>query len=168
MHNSNSSSSVIVVAIVRLIYLGIFLGEKNPDPTFDALPYLYCTQCHAIFSVIVACIPTLKPFMDRAYSGLMAVSLNQRVPGTTFGHSGEYAMQSLTKKSASGSNKGTNVSGNQLSSKAWRPDAVDHKTTITHGNGHKRDETGSINSIGSVKMVIRQTRDWNIQFDDEG
>jgi len=48
-------------------------------------------------TVIVTCTPTLKPFMDRATSGLMAASLGQREG--TYGMSGSFAMQPISKRS---------------------------------------------------------------------
>jgi hypothetical protein len=179
---------IIAAAIGRLYHLGQFLSSPNRDPTFDILPYAYSTQLQMAVAVIVACVPALKPFMDRADSGMMAISLNQRVPGTTFGHSGSYALQSLSKKSGSGSNKATNLSNTSGSndrsgdhklsrnrSQGWRPDQVDNKVTVSghgrrpsEGRLRKKSDMDDVDSIGSDKMIIRQTRDWNVRYDDGG
>lgn len=42
-------------------------------------------MCHTTFSVIVACSPALKPFIDNVRTGMLSASLAQHKVGTTFG-----------------------------------------------------------------------------------
>ncbi|KAF2112038.1 hypothetical protein BDV96DRAFT_665054 [Lophiotrema nucula] len=91
---------LIVVSILRVVYLNRFVGN---DPTFDSLPYGIVTQCHSALSVIVACTPGMKPFLDHAQSGMLSASLGKHGQGTTFGQD-SFNMQAFSKNSAQNSN----------------------------------------------------------------
>ncbi|KAF2198696.1 hypothetical protein GQ43DRAFT_343134, partial [Delitschia confertaspora ATCC 74209] len=69
---------LIIVSILRLVYLpGLFTS----DPTFDSIPYGIATQCHSTLSVIIACTPALKPFIDNVKSGMLDMSLAPHATG---------------------------------------------------------------------------------------
>ena len=74
--------SLIVASTLRLVYLP--QGFRAPDPFFHALPAAVATQSHSTLSVIVACIPALKPFVDNAKSGMLNMTLASHMQGTTY------------------------------------------------------------------------------------
>jgi hypothetical protein len=153
-----------VAAICRLVYLSIL--EKSKDPTYDSITYHICTACQASISVIVSCIPTMKPFMDRVASGMMNVSLAPRAPGTTYGPS-SYEMKNMSKMS--GKEASTASQSNQ-SSRAWRPDMVGYKSVVSAPSkwkpGQRRGDDAELTERGgSQELIIHQTTDWNIQYE---
>jgi hypothetical protein len=158
---------VIGAAICRLIYLSIL--EDSPDPTFvDSVTYNVCTQCNATLAVIVACVPTLKPFMDRVESGLLNVSFHPRAPGTTYGPQDSYELKNMSKTSGN-----QNSSGSQSgSNRPWRPDMVGYKSVVSVPakwipTSKKERDAKSVESNNSEQMIIRQTTDWNVRYDNE-
>ncbi|KAF2735780.1 hypothetical protein EJ04DRAFT_599587 [Polyplosphaeria fusca] len=85
------------ISIVRLIYLIRFIGA---DPSFGSVPYGIATQCHSALSVVIACIPALKPFIENVQTGMLSASLSKHGPGAKFGEE-SYSLQALP----SGSNR---------------------------------------------------------------
>ncbi|ORY16635.1 hypothetical protein BCR34DRAFT_97286 [Clohesyomyces aquaticus] len=96
-------SVLIAISILRLVYLTKFI---TADPAFDSIPYGILTQCHSTLSVIVACSPALKPFMDSVRTGMLSASLAKHTPGTTWGHD-NYNMQPLSHDSKDDSGNGS-------------------------------------------------------------
>lgn len=77
---------LIILSITRILFLKRAI---EGDGSFDGIPVAVLTQAHATLSVIIACSPTLKPFMDSMRTGMLSVSLNKRSAGTTFGRDSE-------------------------------------------------------------------------------
>jgi hypothetical protein len=176
---------VIAAAITRLVFLKRL--HVSVDPTFDSIAYSISTQCQATFSVIAACIPTLKPFMDRAESGMLNVSLKSRPTGGTYGYQGSYVMQPLSKGSGKFSN--TSSKGPAFGSRGsqngkkhagpvepnvqnmFRPDRGNPQSVVSAQKGQylgdvHQDDMESVESAGSDKMIIRKTTGWSIQYED--
>ncbi len=61
--------SVVPAAITRITYLP--KASKSGDLTLDAWPTALCALIVESLSIIVACIPYLKPFLDSLESGMM-------------------------------------------------------------------------------------------------
>jgi hypothetical protein len=93
-----SNCRLIVISIVRLIFLAHFVGQGK-EPSYDIIPFMIATQIHSTLSVIVACSPALKPFMDNVRTGMLSASLAKRGPGTTFGQN-SYNMQALSNRNS--------------------------------------------------------------------
>jgi hypothetical protein len=176
---------VIAAAITRLVFLKRLL--ISTDPTFDSIAYSISTQYQATFSVIAACIPTLKPFMDRAESGMLNASLKSRPAGGTYGYQSSYIMHPLSKGSGKFSNTSSKgpvfgLRGSQHGRKhpgpvesnvqnLFRPDLGNPQSVVSAqrrrslGNVHQ-DDIESVDSAGSDKMIIRKTTAWSIQYED--
>jgi len=177
---------VIAAAITRLVFLKRL--HVSADPTFDSIAYSISTQCQATFSVIAACIPTLKPFMDRAESGMLNVSLKSRPTGGTYGYQSSYMMHPLSK----GSGKISNTSSKEpaLDSRGsqhgkmrprpvesnvqnlFRPDLGNPQSVVSAQRRQSlsdvhQDDMESVDSARSDKMIIRKTTAWSIQYEDD-
>ena len=63
-------SSVVIVAATRIVYLAKE-SKSGRDLTLKAWPATLCTLIVESLSVITACIPYLKPFLDSLESGMM-------------------------------------------------------------------------------------------------
>ncbi|KAK5170646.1 uncharacterized protein LTR77_005235 [Saxophila tyrrhenica] len=146
----------------RLVFLRQW--QMSDDLTYP-IAYHMATTCQTTLAVIVACIPALKPFMDRAASGLMSVyertfffsyfvlfmgvSLSDR--HGTYTLSEDYRMQPLSKRS-DGTPRGSN----------FRSDGSDHQTFIVSAASKKPDEGDD----GSEEGIIQKTTDWNVRYSD--
>jgi hypothetical protein len=177
---------VIAAAIARLVFLKRL--HISVDPTFDSIAYSISTQWQATFSVIAACIPTLKPFMDRAESGMLNVSLKSRPAGGTYGYQTSYIMHPLSK----GSGKFSNTSSKEPASSSrgsqpgkkhpgpvesnvqnlFRPDLGNPQSVVSAqrrqslSDVHQGDME-SVDSARSDQMIIRKTTAWTIQYEDD-
>ena len=168
---------VPAAAIARLVFLRRLV--RSPDLTYDSLAYSIATQCQTTLTVVVACIPALKPFMDRAASGMMAVSLEPR--SGTYGNPNSYAMRSLSKghgtpskkrkgarlPDSKGSQNGTTTGPETTKNRSFRPDHSEHEVVISAPNAkqHKRDT--SMDGAASDKFMIQKTTAWDVKFEDD-
>jgi hypothetical protein len=177
---------VIAAAITRLVFLKRL--HASVDSTFDSIPYSISTQCQATISVIAACIPTLKPFMDRAESGMLNVSLKSRPAGGTYGYQTSYIMHPLSKGSGKFSNTSSKepASGSRGSQHGkkhpgpvesnvqnlFRPDLGNPQSVVSAqrrqslSDVHQGDME-SVDSARSDQMIIRKTTAWTIQYEDD-
>lgn len=89
--------SLVAISILRLVYLSRSLAAGQ-DPSFGSIPYSILTQCHGQLSVIIACTPALKPFIDHVQSGMLNVALSKHRPGTTFGQN-SFNLQAWSRES---------------------------------------------------------------------
>lgn len=177
---------MIAAAITRLVFLGRL--NVSVDPTFDSIPYSISTQCQATFSVIAACIPTLKPFMDRAESGMLNVSLKARPAGGTYGNQSGYIMNQISKGSGKFSNSNSKAPdfgsrGSQHGKSypgpvesdlqyMFRPDLGNPQSVVTsqrqqYLSDARQDDMESVDSAGSDKMIIQKTTGWSIQYEND-
>ncbi|KAJ5797943.1 uncharacterized protein N7503_007239 [Penicillium pulvis] len=88
--------SVIIATIVRLVFLRS--APNSTDMTYSAFETRITTQCVLCVSLITACIPCLKPFLDAFDSGMLGVGLRKRKGGTqsdSYGNS--YALASMSR-----------------------------------------------------------------------
>lgn len=180
---------MIAATIARLVFLKKFHGST--DPTYDSLAYHIATQCQLTLSVIVACIPALKPYMDRAESGLLTVSINKRGYGGTYGNPNSYHMQSMSNpnykisknsKHSENSNKSKSLpsQNNDSYSRAtgfsaanqFRPDHAEHHVVVSapgrqDSDDAHRDDRPSMDGAGSDKMIIQKSTDWDVRYEDD-
>ena len=63
------STSVTGAILAQLIELPRFI--KSRDPLLDVWPYLLCMQYAQALSLITACIPYLKPFLQSLQAGAL-------------------------------------------------------------------------------------------------
>ncbi|KAF2450520.1 hypothetical protein P171DRAFT_516380 [Karstenula rhodostoma CBS 690.94] len=66
---------LILLGITRVILLDRAI---HGDWSFDSIPYAITTQAYSTVSVIVACLPGLKPFIDSVRTGMLSASLARR------------------------------------------------------------------------------------------
>ncbi|GKZ30158.1 hypothetical protein AbraIFM66950_008017 [Aspergillus brasiliensis] len=90
---------VIISTIVRLIFMRhshLYPSTDMNDATFATI---ITTECVLCVSVMTACIPCLKPFLDAFDSGMLSVSLNKRIGGGSNSNSygNTYTLTTMTK-----------------------------------------------------------------------
>jgi hypothetical protein len=158
-----------------------YMNKPVHDPAFDPWPASISIQIVQCLSIVTACFPYLKPFLASLESGLMRADDLRRRGDTTIDdyniyNSGESGSRGTSKKSKGGKflsgkwsislpSRGTTQS-HELSSIA-APDPVAHTdgtaTVVT------ADDLGWDGlSQTSESRIIRETRTWNIDVQNNG
>ncbi|PCG99896.1 Hypothetical protein PENO1_050640 [Penicillium occitanis (nom. inval.)] len=89
---------VIITTIGRLIFMR--RAESLADMNTAAFATSITTQLTLCVSVMTACIPCLKPFLDAFDSGMLNVSLHERIDGgysNSYSNSNAYALVNITR-----------------------------------------------------------------------
>lgn len=106
----------------------------------------------------------MKPFLGRADSGMLDVAFNPTLNGNSYGTPASYGMKNMSKDTSSASRSGSHA-------KPWPSDKVNYKATVT-GQSPWSNRTGregdgrSVESTASDQMIIRQTTDLAVQYDE--
>lgn len=79
-YSTNWVSSVIIATIMRLVFMRN--APNSTDMTQSAFATRITTQCALCVTLITACIPCLKPFLDAFDSGMLGVGLRKRNGGS--------------------------------------------------------------------------------------
>lgn len=88
--------SVIIATIMRLVFMRNI--PHSTDMTYSAFETRITTQCVLCVSLVTACIPCLKPFLDAFDSGMLGVGLRKRTGASqsdSYGNS--YALASMSR-----------------------------------------------------------------------
>ncbi|OJI83584.1 hypothetical protein ASPTUDRAFT_120390 [Aspergillus tubingensis CBS 134.48] len=92
-------ASVIITTVIRLILMRHSQSSPFTDMNDAAFATTITTECVLCVSIMTACIPCLKPFLDAFDSGMLNVSLHKRIGGGSNSNSygNAYAMTSMSK-----------------------------------------------------------------------
>ncbi|RDK38365.1 hypothetical protein M752DRAFT_257202 [Aspergillus phoenicis ATCC 13157] len=100
LHSTNMRlASVVITTIIRLIFMRYSKPYPSTDMNDAAFATTITTECVLCVSIMTACIPCLKPFLDAFDSGMLNVSLHKRIGGGSNSNSygNTYALTSMTK-----------------------------------------------------------------------
>jgi hypothetical protein len=151
---------------------------------FDMVSFVICTQCHAACSVIIANFPTLKSFLNNTSTGMLDVSIAPR-SGATYGFASynnrrmsslsklsHHPLNDSSKRSSTGFQRWAENEGKEA--KLLRPEEIHHRVAIeSKGNSSRatarqaEDDTISIGDLGSDKIVVLQSTEWQIQYGND-
>jgi hypothetical protein len=155
---------VIPLTILRL--LSIHDLSTSNDPSYDAfMPTLY-TIIHMDISIIVTCIPFLKPFTDNLQTGVLAGDLHTYASeGRQYGaYAGRITLRKLDKDVSSASG-GSKVKGRWMAGSVL--DAT--RSTKIESTSRKRTVEGSSSRGTSQEgLVIRQTVTVDVETQSRG
>jgi hypothetical protein len=173
---------LIPIIAVRLFYLS---PAKNPDPTFNAIIANILTEAALEYSLMSACVTSLRPFLRPFHSGQIVDSVGapgsglrsgilsksqdsyymlSAIKGTNIDGASQ-TVKSIQRPSGSmGSHHGTTYPGSVV----LRPDRGDQQAVISprsrqHSSKVRRDE--SVDSAGSDQMIIQKTKEWSVQYE---
>ena len=141
-HSSRSvtdSSSVIGAIACQIAFLNESTGSE--DPTFDTASATIAMEFTQAFSIVTACAPQLKPFLDSLQSTGMRLN----------GMTGSYA-----KGSGSNSYGRSGRGGHSKNSRPIELQEGNH-TVIT-----AKGDDWEIDSQSSRTQIIRETRTWTV------
>ncbi|KAL8764563.1 MAG: hypothetical protein Q9194_006978 [Teloschistes cf. exilis] len=157
------------IVILRLIYLDSAFNSDNQ--TFDYRRTVFCMLADVNASVLVACIPFLKPFMQGLESGLLTSDLRVRGPTKSL-------FANLSSDMEVGKGRKDNgyplnrISGNKSKSRVshgsppngrFADEPLGHRVNIHHQPLDRDFESRT--STGSDKMIIKQTTEFNVVHD---
>ncbi|MCJ1355582.1 MAG: hypothetical protein MMC33_005574 [Icmadophila ericetorum] len=148
---------IVPLTILRLIY--ITSTSKSADHTWDEFDAVATTQIIVNLSVVVACIPFLKPFLDSLQTG--AISGNIRLKPLSDNSAAKKAANSLRSRK---DNAGNGASFHFGSQHNWMDSSITHTTLITT-DGHSEPVTANGSSNSSESMRIKQTTGVTVQFE---
>ena len=129
------------------------------DYTKEAFGFQLATQIEINLSVFAACVPHLRPFMKSLeadyYSGVIR---DPTIIGSHNGTSGSYAMEKV--RSGKGSRSDSRPGLKSTSS--------NNRVTVqsTAKSRNRADDANSDHSTGSNAMIIKQTKEWTVSYDD--
>ena len=160
--------SLFPLIILRLVFLTSALNSS--DKTFDYRKEILVTLAHVNSSILVACIPFLKPFMQGTESGLLTSDLRVRGPTKSLfvntsgsdnkkSRSNGYLGNPLKKFPPKNTFDSGTFSLDQL-----RSDHIHHQVNITHNP--RRQGSESRTSAGSDTMIIKRTAEFNVEHED--
>ena len=157
------------MVILRLIFLSSALDSS--DKTFDYRRAVLVTLAHVNASILVACIPFLKPFMQGLDSGLLTSDL--RVRGPPRSHAINTSSDNRMEKSnrSKGHPLKTMPVKNVFDSGSFsihqlRDDRIHHQVDITHDPPAHDSESRT--SAGSDTMIIKRTAAFNVEHETVG
>jgi hypothetical protein len=124
------------------------------------MAYFITTQCHMTLNVVACCVPTLKPFMDRATSGFMAASLGQRegtYNASGSSHIGSFPMHVFSKRSSKP--KDISKGGTSVDSRPrFHPAESEYHTMVLSGRR---------GAYATESQAIQKSVDFDVQYSDE-
>jgi hypothetical protein len=118
-------------------------------------------------AIVLACFPFIKTFMDCVQTGLLTAELYS-AGGKSIKSGKSYAMDSFGSYGKMSASKNSAAKKSIGSSGQWMDEPNTH-TTITAAI--REDVESRTSSSGSDKMIIRQTKDVAVEFEnvsDEG
>ncbi|KAL8959111.1 MAG: hypothetical protein Q9193_003968 [Seirophora villosa] len=130
-------------------------ARGTADAAFDTWPVVLSAQVVQSLSIITACIPCLKPFLESLESGMMRVDLRARSNGH-YGY-GSHNLTNLSSKS-NGKKEKSALSSNLSHHKHFRhlPDV----STVISANHDERERDSD--SQKSSARIIKYTRTWEV------
>ena len=143
-------------SICRLIYLR--RAVRAEDYTKEAFGLQLATQFEINLGVFAACVPHLRPFMKSLeanyYSGVIH---DPTALGSRYGLSGSFAMEKV------GSGKRSRIETRPVLKSASSNNQVIVQATA---KPRAHDDANSDHSTGSNAMIIKQTKEWSVSYDD--
>lgn len=76
--------SIIPIIIIRLVFLND--ASFSSDRAFDDFNTVLLTSIHTNLSIVVTCIPFVKPIMDGIQSGILASDVRSQAPTSSSGY----------------------------------------------------------------------------------
>lgn len=138
--NTDDKSRMIPIIIVRLVFLSAF--SNSTDHPFDDFSTVLTTIIHINFSIIVSCVPFLKPVMDSLQTGVLASDLRTRNPVPSSSRL-PISLEKISRKIGSGSKKLIESESQGYSA-----------TATSSGNDDQQDVLSG--SSSKEKMVIQK------------
>ncbi|KAL8932201.1 MAG: hypothetical protein Q9211_006463 [Gyalolechia sp. 1 TL-2023] len=162
---------VFAAIIVQLVYVN--RTRDSADETFDTWPTLLCAETVQSLSIITACIPCMKPFLESLESGMLrSDDLRRRGMGGSNSY-GSHHLSDLSKSSGKSMSKSSGKSNGKKDKSPYSPTpsnnnkyfkALPNVSTVVSVNGTEDRERGrDSDSQNSSSRIIKYTRTWAVE-----
>ncbi|KAJ8067126.1 hypothetical protein OCU04_004501 [Sclerotinia nivalis] len=155
----------VVAAVSCQLY---YSNEEIHDPTFDPWTTTICNQIVQCLSIVTACVPYLKPFLDSLESGMLRTDDLRRRGGTTV-----EGYRDVNAKSSEGSKRAkiTKMISQKLS--LTSRDDEDNQELVDFVPSHPAGQSDAVIAVDegflwdgqsqtSQSRIIKKTRTWKV------
>ncbi|KAI4221145.1 MAG: hypothetical protein LQ349_007916 [Xanthoria aureola] len=140
---------LVPITVTRLVYLNN--ASKSPNHSMVDFPVVMATTLHVYLSVIVTCIPFIKPVMDGLQTGILASNVHT----TTRTQEPSLALSWL---------KGNSTGERSAGSPAW-PGTQTQRSFATVASGPEEAQRDRGLSVSSQDgMIIKETKTVTVQI----
>lgn len=153
--------SVIPLIALRLAAINDLTSTE--DPSYDVFMTALYTQIHMNVSIILSCVPFLKPFTDSLQTGILTSDLHTLTPANT-GYARNFKLRNLGKDASSGS-------GGSNNKERWMGGSILDATRTARIESKARNEAATeLDSRGTSeeRLVIKQTVTVAVETHDRG
>lgn len=149
---------VLAATILQLIYLN--RAAHTSDATFKAWPVVLGAQMVQSLSIITACIPSLKPFLESLESGMLrSDDLRRRGMGGVYGY-GSHNLTNLSTSRSTGKKEKPHLTSNPSAGKHYKlPNNISTVVSMNRNEDPERDS----DSQGSASRIIKYTRTFSVE-----
>ncbi|KAI9852696.1 MAG: hypothetical protein M1838_005891 [Thelocarpon superellum] len=162
-----SRLAMLPIIVLRLVYIG--RAAYSPDHTFDDFNAAIVTQVDMNMSIFVSCILYLKPFFENLPADCLRTSefRHRDTFGTKGSMGASFHLGSRAQRENDTYGNGHTPIGKEVDART--NEITSHATVMTFPQPGRADgdESESRTSTGSDKMIIKQTKGWSIQYDEE-
>ncbi|KAL9118548.1 MAG: hypothetical protein Q9187_004904 [Circinaria calcarea] len=163
---------IVVIAAVAAQLAFFNRATSSNDPTFTIWPMVICAQLVQSLSIVTACIPYLKPFLQSLESGMIrSDDLRRRGMNGTPQYGTAHSQRSVDHTQSKSSSKPARILQekslelNQISRGYVPPFKGQNSTTVTTAgkDGHEWDA----DSQTSQSKIIKQTTTWQVDTESQ-
>ncbi|KAI4267971.1 MAG: hypothetical protein L6R38_008012 [Xanthoria sp. 2 TBL-2021] len=150
----------------RIVVLGAIIGQLvyqnraagTNDRTFEMWPVVLTAQTVQSLSIITACIPCLKPFLESLESGMLRTDLRRRGMNGAYGY-GSHNLTNLSARS-NGKRERPQVASNASAGKHYKlPNNISTVVSVNRNEDAERDS----DSQKSSARIIKYTRTFSVE-----
>ena len=149
---------VLAAIILQLVYQNRAAHTK--DRTFKMWPVVLSAQTVQSLSIITACVPCLKPFLESLESGMLrSDDLRRRGLSGAYGY-GSHNLTSLSSAKSNGRKEKSQLASNASVGKHYK--LSNNISTVVSGNRNEDAERDSDSQKSSAR-IIKYTRTFTVE-----
>ena len=149
---------VLAAIVMQVVYQNRAKGTDNR--TFEMWPVVLCAQIVQSLSIITACIPCLKPFLESLESGMLrSDDLRRRGMNGVYGY-GSHNLNSLSNSRSGGKKEKSQHASNASAGKHYKlPNNISTVVSVSRNEDAERDS----DSQKSSARIIKYTRTFSVE-----
>ncbi|PVH93776.1 hypothetical protein DM02DRAFT_634271 [Periconia macrospinosa] len=153
---------LIILSFMRVVLLDVSLSN-TADISFDGIPFHAVTQAHAVLSILLACGPAFKPFLQIIQASMPSSRLAKHRTESSFGNLGYISQDSYIRRGSGGlsldGHLASNENRSQLTTQYFHTSIYAHdgkKTSERNPSSSHRAHSSPIPSRGRNKIPPRR------------
>ncbi|KAL8668431.1 MAG: hypothetical protein Q9168_006937 [Polycauliona sp. 1 TL-2023] len=154
------ASRIVVLAAIVLQIIYQERAKGGNDRTYQMWRVVICAQAVQSLSIVTACIPCLKPFLESLESGMLRVDdLRRRGMNGAYGY-GSHNLSNLSSSRWNGKKEKSQLDSNISAGKHYKlPNNI---STVVSGNRNEDAERDSDSQKSSAR-IIKYTRTFSVE-----